>query len=202
MLTALAVSDRDGGPIAPLCVELRAQSGLHTTRCGKVQNPQSQLDGLEPVMDHVTSLQLGKPADFGELSRVVSIIDREADSVLHYRRWDSAGKKFLIRANDSRHVLHEGKERRLCEVADDLRRKLKPSRSVCCSANDDIAGDDDPGGVKISRAPDHAADSSRRSFPPKRKRITCVDAIGCTSGASLVLSFVITMRLWLRRATF
>lgn len=122
MLTALCVSDRDGGPIAPLCVELRARDGLYTTRCARVQNPQSQLDGLEPVMDHVAGMQLGKPAVF--------VIDREADSVLHYRRWDSAGKKFLIRANDSRQVLHEGKELPLCEVADSLRRKLKPSRPV------------------------------------------------------------------------
>jgi hypothetical protein len=122
MFTALAVSDRDGGPIAPLCVQLRAGDGLHTTRSAKVQNPQSQLDGLEPVMDHIAGLQLGKPA--------VSIIDREADSALHYRLWDSAAKKFLIRANDSRHVLHGGKELHLCEVADGLRRKLKPSRPV------------------------------------------------------------------------
>jgi hypothetical protein len=122
MLTALALSDRDGSPIAPLCVELRSKKGLHTTRCAKVQKPQSQLDGLDPVMEHVESLRLGKA--------VVSIIDREADSVLHYRRWDAAGWKFLIRANDSRHVLHEGKERHLCEVADELRPQLKPSRSV------------------------------------------------------------------------
>jgi hypothetical protein len=122
MLTALALGDRDGGPIAPLCVELRAADGLHTTRCDTVADPKSQLDGLEPVMDHIASLKLGKP--------VVSIIDREADSVLHYRRWDEAGKKFLIRANDSRRVLHDGKERRLCEVADDLRRRLKPCRPV------------------------------------------------------------------------
>jgi hypothetical protein len=122
MFTALAVSDRDGGPIAPLCVQLRAADGLHTTRSAKVQKPQSQLDGIEPVMDHITGLQLGKPAVF--------VIDAEADSVLHYRKWDNARKKFLIRANDSRVVVHDGKDMHLGEVADGLRRKLKPSRPV------------------------------------------------------------------------
>jgi hypothetical protein len=122
MFTALAVSDRDGGPIAPLCVQLRAADGLHTTRSVKVLKPQSQLDGIEPVMDHITTMPLAKPAVF--------VIDAEADSVLHYRKWDNAGKKFLIRANDSRVVVHDGKDMHLGEVADGLRHKLKPSRPV------------------------------------------------------------------------
>jgi len=122
MFTALAVSDRGGSPIAPLCLELRARSGLHTTRCATVQKPASQLDGLEPVMDHVAALALGKP--------VVFIIDREADSVAHYRRWDGAGKKFLIRADNDGRVLYEGKEQPLCKAAQDIRPRMKPTRPV------------------------------------------------------------------------
>src|ERR1700722_4095336 len=61
MLTALGVSDRDGSPIAPLCLELRAKDGLHTTRSSKVQKPLSSLDGLGPVMDHIGVQSLGKP---------------------------------------------------------------------------------------------------------------------------------------------
>jgi hypothetical protein len=122
MLTALALSDRDGGPIAPLCLELRAKDGLHTTRSAKVCKPESQLDGLDPVMDQVAVQQLDKPAVF--------VIDREADSVAHYRRWDQAGKKFLIRANNNRHVLYEGKECQLREVARDLHPAMKHTRQV------------------------------------------------------------------------
>lgn len=122
MLTALALSDRDGSPLAPLCVELRARDGLHTTRCPTVQPALSQLDGLEPVMDHVTAGRWGKP--------VVFLIDREADSVAHYRRWDAAGKKLVIRANETRCVLHDGRERRLGEVAKDLSRQMRSMRSV------------------------------------------------------------------------
>jgi hypothetical protein len=122
MLTALALSDHDGGPIAPLCLELRAQKGIYTTRSDKVCKPLSQLDGLDPVMDHVAQQKLGKSPVF--------MIDREADSVAHYRRWDQAGRKFLIRANDSRHVLHAGKERQLREVARSLRPAMKRTREV------------------------------------------------------------------------
>jgi hypothetical protein len=122
MLTALGLSDRDGSPIAPLCLELRAASGLHTTRSAEIQKPLSQLDGLEPVMDHVAAQSLGKPTVF--------IIDREADSVAHYRRWDAGGKKFVIRANDNRQVVHEGKEQPLRQVAESLGQRLKHTRPV------------------------------------------------------------------------
>jgi hypothetical protein len=122
MLTALAVSDRDGAPIAPLCLELRAADGVHTTRCATVQKPLSQLDGLEPVMEHVQTRQLGRTAVF--------IIDREADSVGHYRRWDGAGRKFVVRADEQRLALHDGKEHSLRQVAKGLGPRMKPTRAV------------------------------------------------------------------------
>ena len=122
MLTALAVSDRDGSPIAPVCLELRAAAGVHTTRCTTLQKPLSQLDGLEPVMDHVRTQQLVLPAVF--------IIDAEADSVGHYRRWDGDGKKFVIRADEERLALHDGKEQELRDVADGLGPRMKPTRTV------------------------------------------------------------------------
>jgi hypothetical protein len=122
MFTALAVSDRDGSPLAPLCLELRARQGLYTTRSQGIVEPASQLDGVEPVMDHVLGQRLGKP--------VVFIIDREADSVMHFRRWDAAGKKFLVRANDNPKVVHEGKKKPLARVAQSIRSRMKPSGSV------------------------------------------------------------------------
>jgi hypothetical protein len=122
LFTALAVSDRDGSPMASLCLELRAGDGLHTTRGQTVQKPNSPLDGLEPVMDHITAMPLGKP--------VVFIIDREADSVAHYRRWDSTAKKFIIRSDDSRLVLHGGREQPLAEVVNSLGKQMKLTRPV------------------------------------------------------------------------
>ena len=122
LLTALAVSDREGCPLAPVCLEMRAGDGLHSTRSGAVLKASSVLDGLAPVMQHVDQLQLGKPALF--------VIDKEADSIAHYRAWSAAGHWFLIRANDSRRVMHEGREYKLGELADALRPELEQSRQV------------------------------------------------------------------------
>jgi hypothetical protein len=124
LLTALAVSDRDGSPIAPLCLDLRAEGGVYTTRCDVPLPPPSQLDGLGPVMGHVESLGLARP--------VVYVVDREADSVGHYRDWHKAGRRFLVRADDNRVVLHEGRERKLPGVVKLLRRRkaFKDERAV------------------------------------------------------------------------
>lgn len=124
LLTALAIGDRDGSPIAPLCLDLRADGGVYSTRADRPLAPASPLDGLEPVMAHVDGLNLGRPPVF--------IIDREADSVGHYRTWHANGRKFLIRADNERLVLHRGQERRLDSVAKKLKagRKFSRSRTV------------------------------------------------------------------------
>ena len=45
MLSVLLVSDRDGSPIAPLGLEVRARQGIHATRSKMVLPEVSQLDG-------------------------------------------------------------------------------------------------------------------------------------------------------------
>ena len=124
LLTALAVGDREGSPMAPLCVDLRAGDGVHSTRAPEPLRPASALDGLEPVMAHVEGLELGRPAVF--------VIDREADSVGHYRSWNAAKRRFIVRAKDSRCVLHEGGPRRLGDLTESLQRQqaFHPARSV------------------------------------------------------------------------
>jgi hypothetical protein len=122
LLTTLALSDREGSPLAPVCLELRANDGLHSTRSPRTLKAKSVLDGLAPVMQHVADSQLGRPAVF--------IIDKEADSIAHYRAWSAARRELLIRANDTRRVMHNGQERKLNELADELRPTLKQSRQV------------------------------------------------------------------------
>ena len=137
LLTALAVSDRDGAPLAPLALELRAADGVHATRAGAPLEPGSRLDGLTPLIDHVESLGLGRPA--------VYLVDREADSVGHLRAWHAAGRRFVVRADDRPRVLHGGVHRPLGEVADGLPRgafadvgevefKGKPARQFVAEA--------------------------------------------------------------------
>ena len=117
LLTALALGDRDGSPIAPLCLELRAADGVHSTRAARPLPPPSRLDRLGPVMAHACGLLSG-------LGRTpVFVVDREADSVGHYRRWGRAGRRFVVRADAQRKVLHEGHERKLSQVPALLRRR-------------------------------------------------------------------------------
>jgi hypothetical protein len=108
LLTALVLSDRDGAPIAPVCQQLRAAEGVFSSRSVRVQPAPSQLDALAPTIRFLARLKLGKP--------MVHIIDREADSVAHFRRWDRQRRLFLVRADDQRVVQHRGQRRTLPAV--------------------------------------------------------------------------------------
>jgi hypothetical protein len=112
LLTALVISDRDGAPIAPVCLEVEASDGVHSTRSGQPLASVSRLDSLAPVIGYVEGLGLGQ--------RLVHLIDREADSVGHFRQWQADGRYYLVRADDGRRVLHEGRECRLGDLAKEL----------------------------------------------------------------------------------
>jgi hypothetical protein len=117
----LALSDQDGSPLAPISFSLTAADGVRSPRWDDVRPADDKLDGLASWMDYVRGLALGLP--------VVHIIDREADSVAHYRRWHAAGHLFLVRADDDRLVQHDGHERLLPAVVADLRRRGAFTRS-------------------------------------------------------------------------
>jgi hypothetical protein len=117
LMTALALSDRDGSTLSPVCLELAAANGVHSTRSATPIEGGSALDGLRPVMDHV-STELGQ----GQSSiKAVFLIDREGDSIAHFRSWDLGGHLFLVRANDQPTVLHEQNKMALKKVADLLK---------------------------------------------------------------------------------
>lgn len=82
--TVLLLSDRDGSPIAPIFQSLRAADGVYNSYTTQVRQPPTKLDRLAPVMLLAHGLHWPKP--------IVHIIDREADSVAHYRRWSRQGR--------------------------------------------------------------------------------------------------------------
>jgi hypothetical protein len=118
LLSALLVSDFDGQPLAPLCLQLQTSEGLFSSRFDRPRPAGTALDDLAPVMDFVTDLPLGK--------RPVFIIDEEADSVFHLRLWHKRRFLFLMRADIDRKVLlgdKDGEEMLLPAVAKRLKRE-------------------------------------------------------------------------------
>jgi hypothetical protein len=111
--TSLLVSDRTGQPLAPLVINLRAKPGVYSTRWEGLRRPSKLLDELSERLDYLVDLHLGRP--------LVEVVDREGDSVGHYRRWAKAGHLFLVRGKLSRRVQWEGQSRKLGEIVPALK---------------------------------------------------------------------------------
>ncbi len=123
--TVLLVSDRDGSPLAPVSLSVRAADGVHCSRQASLRKPLSPLDELVPAMQFVEEQRFRKPA--------VHIIDSEADSVGHYREWAEQPRRyFLVRADKERVVQDNGQDRTLPQVQGRLRDagKFRNAREV------------------------------------------------------------------------
>lgn len=110
--TTLIVRARDGAPLAPAEVALRTADAVHSTRPGEPPSPAAHVDQLLDAMDHARSLELA--------ATLVHVVDREADSVGHWRDWTAGGHLVSVRGDDRR-VLREGVETSLSAVAAGLR---------------------------------------------------------------------------------
>ena len=92
---------------------LKTANGVLSTREPPPRN-RPHLEQVWPTMRAARNWGLAKP--------IVHVIDREADSVDHYRRWDSHGEKYLIRA-DNRRVKWNGEPCLLNDIAHTLWRR-------------------------------------------------------------------------------
>ena len=106
--TLLLVHGDTGDPVVPLELELRDDRCIHSTRPVPVKGRDSRLDNMLPSMRCLDGV-LGQ-------DRVLHIIDREADSVTHYRAWHKEGRCFLVRANDTRHARWHGQDLTLSQI--------------------------------------------------------------------------------------
>jgi hypothetical protein len=112
LLSALLLSDQDGHPLAPLCAQLQTAEGLLSSRFDRPRPIRSALDELAAVMAFVAGLPLAR--------RAVFVIDAEADSVDHYRKWDQRGFLFLVRTDGDRYARlgdKDGEEMLLSAIA-------------------------------------------------------------------------------------
>jgi hypothetical protein len=111
LTTALLVNADDGSPLAPMEIHCRTGEGFLSTR--PRAHAADHLGQVLPTMAASTTWGLSKPT--------LHVIDREADSVGHYRQWHRAGHKFLVRVDD-RHVLWNGSRCRLSGIRRSLGR--------------------------------------------------------------------------------
>lgn len=91
IFSTLVVGDREGVPLAPVGLCLQATDGVYCTRSYEPRPALSRLDEVTAAMQAIEG-QLPKPA--------VHVIDAEADSLAHYRQWNSQGLVFLTRCDD------------------------------------------------------------------------------------------------------
>lgn len=109
-LTSLLLLDgRNGDPIAPLELRLRAAHEVFSTRQPAPATTAYRIDEVLPSMRAVAGLGLGEP--------LVHVIDREADALAQYRDWQAAGHCFLVRAKGGRKVRWQGQDLSLAAVA-------------------------------------------------------------------------------------
>ena len=117
--SALVVDAADGRPLGPMEFRLRSRGGMLSTRPGGAGFPPGHVDELADVMAAAESWKLPR--------KLVHVVDREADSVGHYRDWNAAGRLFLVRADASRNVIHQGRERKLNDVVAGLADRFTPA---------------------------------------------------------------------------
>lgn len=106
--TALIVETADGRPLGPMELRLRTANGMASTRVEATAMPPGHIDELLDAMAAARTWNLGQP--------LVHVIDREADSVGHYREWHRHGHRFVVRADDDRWVKWQDTEQRVSAV--------------------------------------------------------------------------------------
>jgi Transposase DDE domain len=125
LATTLLVSDLRGAPIAPISLGLWANDGWHTTLDEERHGDWTPLELASETMQGLQKQKLPLP--------LVHIIDREGDSIFHYRQWNAADHLFLVRASGVQRVVWQNREQLLSNVAAQI--ELRASQAVEISTN-------------------------------------------------------------------
>jgi hypothetical protein len=110
--SSLLVDAASGLPIAPLAQTLSDSAGCYSTLADDVLPRETHLNALTADILQLEGLNIGK--------KLVHIIDREGDSIGHMRTLSLHGLNWLVRGKEGHRVEHEGKTKKLGEVAEGL----------------------------------------------------------------------------------
>jgi hypothetical protein len=115
LTVSLAVEADFGCPLAPVSMHMRTGKRLHSTADNPPRKSDHHLNQLEPTMNEIAEMELGRTP--------VHIIDREGDSLGHFRSWSAMGHQFLVRCDDRR-VTWNGESVLLNEINEHLDREV------------------------------------------------------------------------------
>lgn len=116
LTTSLLIEANTGIELAPMQIQLKTASKVHSASAGELEVNAHRLDRLEPILDEAS--------DWGLERRIVHVIDREADCLGRFRSWHAKGHLFLVRCDDRR-VLHQGKPVLLSELNEQFDQDFK-----------------------------------------------------------------------------
>lgn len=122
LATALILETTAGRPLGPMELRLRTANGVFSTRHSPTQAPKGRVDELLGVMEASKHWELHRP--------LIHVIDREADSVDHYRQWAKAGHTFLVRADDDRVVNCRDRDWKLRDLVSSPGLEWKPRKDA------------------------------------------------------------------------
>ena len=115
LASALLIDADQGQPLAPLELRLRTKRHVYSTRQPAPGPQATHLDQIYPTLQSLRGLQLPKT--------LVHIIDCEADSIYHLRRWHKYHHLFVVRSDGTRWARWGKQEYRLQEIAATLQQQ-------------------------------------------------------------------------------
>lgn len=110
--SSVLVSDVSGKPLAPVVHNLMNDTQVYTTMHKRARPCEKHLDELSGRLDWIEARGWSKP--------LVHIVDREADSVAHWRAWSAQDHLFLVRAKDAPAVCFKGQQIKPKDLAERL----------------------------------------------------------------------------------
>lgn len=102
LANVLLVDGGSGSPVAPLEMRLLTARGVYSTRTPVPKKTAFRIDEVLSSMQAARALGLSRT--------LVHVIDREADSLAHYRSWHADGHLFVVRGDGERVVLWQDEE--------------------------------------------------------------------------------------------
>lgn len=107
--SSLAISDRHGGPLALVAMNLKTKDTIFSTYSKNLEGL-THLEELAKRIDWLENQNFNKS--------LVHIVDREAASIAFIRSFGD--KNFLIRENDNNYALHGTSRKKIKDIAQDL----------------------------------------------------------------------------------